>query len=65
MLEDFSFWSVLTIARSVLLLAGIIAVAAWAARQPDQETALLKRLTQRQSSRCAGGKRADGSGIGV
>jgi len=55
MLEDFSLWSLLTVVRSGLLIAGICAVAVWAARQPDEETALLKRLTQRRRSRCAGG----------
>jgi hypothetical protein len=55
MFDDLSFWSVLTVARSALLIAGICAVAAWAARQPDQEAVLLKRLTERRRSRCAGG----------
>jgi hypothetical protein len=64
MLEDFSFMSVLTVARSILLLVGIGAVAVWAARQPHQETAFLKKLTERRSSRCAGGERTD-AGIGT
>jgi len=64
MFDDLSFWSVITVARSALLLAGICAVAVWAARQPDQEGVLLKRLTERRRSRCAGGERADGGGIG-
>jgi hypothetical protein len=65
MFEDLSFWSVLTVARSVLLLVGICAVAAWAARQPDQETAFLKRLTQRKSSRCTDGAQVDGGSTGT
>jgi len=40
--------SVLTVIRFALLFAGVVALAVWAARQPDQETALVKRLTQRR-----------------
>ncbi len=65
MLEDFSLWSVLTVVRSGLLIAGICAVAVWAARQPDEETVLLKRLTKRRSRRCGGSERVDGGGIGT
>jgi len=46
MLDDLS--TVLTIARLALLIAGVCALAVWATRQPDQESALLKRLTQRR-----------------
>jgi len=52
MLVDLSFLSVLTIARTALLVAGVCAVAVWATRQPDQETTLIRRLTQ-QRSKCA------------
>lgn len=66
MIEHFSFWSVLTVARSVLLIAGICALAVWAVRQPDKETALLKRLMGRRGDdRCADDERADGGGIGT
>ena len=51
MLEDLP--SVLTVIRFALLFAGVVALAVWAARQPDQETALIERLTQRR------GKSAD------
>lgn len=50
MLDDLS--SALTIVRLALLLVGVAAVAVWAARQPDPESALLKKLTER-NSKCA------------
>jgi hypothetical protein len=43
---------VLTIARLALLVAGVVALAVWATRQPDGESALLKRLTGRKNT-CA------------
>ncbi len=42
----------LTIARLGLLVVGVVALAVWAARQPDAQSALLKRLTGRKST-CA------------
>jgi hypothetical protein len=49
MLDDLS--SVFTIVRLVLLFVGIGALAVWAARQPGQESILLKGLTERHGKR--------------
>ncbi len=46
MLDELS--SVLTIVRLVLLLVGAGALAVWAARQPDQESTLLRKLMERR-----------------
>lgn len=46
------FDDALTIARLALLVLGACAVAVWAVRQPDQQSALLKRLTSKRS-KCA------------
>lgn len=51
MLDELS--SALTITRIVLLVAGIGALAVWAARQPDQESTLLKNLMDRRG-KCDG-----------
>jgi len=51
MLDELS--TILTIVRVALLLVGVGALAVWAARQPDQDSALLKKLMQR-SRGCAG-----------
>ncbi len=53
MLEALSLWSVLSIARSVLLIAGVCALAVWAMRQPDQQSSLVARLTGRRNARPA------------
>lgn len=46
MLED-----ILTVTRLALLLAGVCAVAVWAARQHDQDSPLLKRLSNGRKKR--------------
>jgi len=45
MFDDLS--SVLTIVRLILLCGGIAALAVWAARQPVQESILLRKLMER------------------
>jgi hypothetical protein len=51
MLDDLS--SILTIVRLALFIVGIGALTLWATRQPDQDSALIKKLTER-NSKCAG-----------
>jgi len=46
MLDELS--STLTIVRLVLLFVGFGVLAVWAARQPDQESMLLRRLMGRR-----------------
>lgn len=45
MIDDFSFWTVLTFARFALFFAAVFALAVWASRQPDQSSELVERLT--------------------
>jgi len=45
MFDDPSLWSVLTLARLTLFVVAVLALAAWAKRQPDQQSALIERLT--------------------
>jgi hypothetical protein len=42
---DFSFWSILTLAPSLLLVAGGCALAVWAARLRDPQSELVEKLT--------------------
>jgi hypothetical protein len=46
MVVSISLWTALPAA---LLLAGVCALAIWAARQPDQTTALINGLTKKQN----------------
>lgn len=46
MLDELS--SFLTILRLVVLVGGFAALAAWAARQPDQGSIVLRRLMERR-----------------
>jgi hypothetical protein len=46
---DFSFWSVLTLVRLLLLTTGICALAVWAARLRDVQSELVEKLTSRRS----------------
>ncbi len=50
MIDDFSFWSVLTFARFALFLAAVFALAVWASRQPDQSSELVERLTGKRKT---------------
>ena len=45
MIDDLSLWTVLTLAPTLLLVAGVCALAAWAARQCDSQSELIERLT--------------------
>jgi hypothetical protein len=40
-----SLWTVLTLAPTLILLAGVCALAVWAAGQCDPQSVLVKRLT--------------------
>lgn len=44
---------ILTLAPSILLVAGACAVAVWAARLPDEQSSLVARLTGK--AKCRGG----------
>ena len=48
---DFSFWSVLTFVRLLLLTTGACALAVWAARLCDAQSELVERLTRQSKSR--------------
>ena len=49
-IEDLSLWSLLTLARYALLIAGVCALAVWASRQPDQTASLVDRLTGKRKA---------------
>lgn len=58
MLWTLSLSSLLTIARYAVLFASVAALAVWAARQPDQISSLIAKLTERnarspEADRCA------------
>lgn len=48
MLDDLS--TVLMVARAVLLLVGVCAIAVWAARQPDEQSVLMRRQAERRNT---------------
>jgi hypothetical protein len=50
-IDDLSLWTVLTLAPTLLLAAGVCALAVWAARQCDPQSELVERLTGEK--RCA------------
>jgi hypothetical protein len=53
MLDDLSLSTVLTLVRVGLLIAGVCAIAAWAARQPNPQSSLIARLTRPRSAQPA------------
>jgi hypothetical protein len=53
MIDDLSLWSFLTLVRVALLIAGVCAIAVWAARQPNPQSSLIARLTRPRSTQPA------------
>jgi len=53
MIDDLSLLSVLTLVRVGLLIAGVCAIAVWAARQPHSQSYLIARLTRPRSTQLA------------
>ncbi len=49
MIEDLSL--ILMLTRCTLLIAGVCALAQWAARQPDAQSELVGRLTLQENKR--------------
>ncbi len=46
---DFSFGSVLTHANTLLLVVGVGALIVWAAKQPDPQSDLVEKLTEKST----------------